>query len=66
MVASASASSLAGESSDTSATSAESRNAAKKAIADMKGVDAAQTEVDNIGIFAKMLKKAEDGAQAAL
>ncbi|WP_235471430.1 hypothetical protein [Herbaspirillum hiltneri] len=60
------ATSLAGDGDPGSTTAAAARRASKKARADQQAVADAQTDVDNVNIFAKFLKKAEDGAQAAL
>ncbi|WEF32212.1 hypothetical protein [Pseudoduganella chitinolytica] len=43
-----------------------SRNGAPVAIRDMEAVAAAKSDVNNVAVFTKFIKKAEDTAQAAL
>lgn len=38
----------------------------KDALASIKAADDAKANVDNVGIFTKLMKKAEENAQAAL
>ncbi|HWW08234.1 hypothetical protein [Collimonas sp.] len=42
------------------------RAGANKAIADAEGVSAAKSDLDNVAIFTKFIKKAEEAAQSAL
>lgn len=42
------------------------RTAGNKAIVDAEGVSAAKSDLDNVAVFTKFIKKAEEVAQSAL
>lgn len=53
-------------SSNSGSVSAGARAGASQAVANMDGVSAAAANVDNVNVFTKFIKKAEEAAQSAL
>jgi len=52
---------------DTSgATAAAARSGASQSIAQQEAVAAAKTDLDNVAVFTKFIKKAEEAAQSAI
>jgi hypothetical protein len=43
-----------------------SRASAEKEMREMAAVDSAKSDLDNVNVFTKLLKKAEEAAQSAL
>lgn len=43
-----------------------SRAGAAREMREMAAIDAAKSDLDNVNVFAKLMKKAEEAAQAAL